>query len=316
MADLLFSAFIWYLNWSWGNFFMTCLILSLTTFLIIYTPFEIYWSIRDLWFDRWEMKKVKGLESSRIEIPVNKGHLIGEIIKSKDLIKRKSKNTIIVINHGFSDTKEKLRYLSYPLALHGHVILTYDARGIGESSKTGKRTQFLERIQDFEHILNWIQNNQELKNLTIYCIGASIGTVPTLITAFPNETIKKIVVISAISNFREIIEQFNFIVKLNYFLQGVNLNPSKKLNQDISPNLVLKACKKEINPTTWKSLAKRTFIIHAKDDRIIKFPNFKENVDVMEIPESNQLVLETGGHTQKRNELIIMAAILRFFNAN
>ncbi|MFW9951664.1 MAG: hypothetical protein ACFFKA_16230, partial [Candidatus Thorarchaeota archaeon] len=51
--DILFSAYIWDLNASWGNTFITCLILSTTTFLIVYTPFEIYWSFRDIYLDRW-----------------------------------------------------------------------------------------------------------------------------------------------------------------------------------------------------------------------------------------------------------------------
>ncbi|MEJ2251623.1 MAG: hypothetical protein P8Y97_18450, partial [Candidatus Lokiarchaeota archaeon] len=48
------SIFIWRINESFGNVFRTNLILSITTFLLIYVPFEIYFSFRDIWFERWE----------------------------------------------------------------------------------------------------------------------------------------------------------------------------------------------------------------------------------------------------------------------
>ena len=66
IIDFLFSWYIWEVNISLGNpcyttAFSRCFTLSLTTFLIVYTPFEIYWSFRDLWFDRWKKIFLKDL---------------------------------------------------------------------------------------------------------------------------------------------------------------------------------------------------------------------------------------------------------------
>lgn len=313
IVDLAFSTYIWYVNWSWGNFFTTCLILSTTTFFIIYTPFEIYWSIRDLWFDRWTIPKIQDLEFTRINLPVDDGNLIGELIKSKSHSMGKSQQTLIIINHGFSDTKDKLKYLYYPLALQGYIILVYDARGTGESKNTGKRTQFDKRINDFNCILKWIMKNDNLNKLEICSIGVSIGAIPTLISGFPNEKIKKIVAISSISNYKKNIKNLNPIVKFSYHFKGVELNPSERFNKTISPALVLRNLKDKVSAEKWTNLAKRTFLIHAKNDQITKFSNFEENLAILELPPSNQLLLEKGGHNQKKNELILVASILKFF---
>ena len=72
IIGIIFSAYIWNVNASWGNPFEPCLILSTTTFLMIYTPFEIYWSFRDLYFDRWAPIKFGSLITSKIKIEVGK----------------------------------------------------------------------------------------------------------------------------------------------------------------------------------------------------------------------------------------------------
>ncbi|MFW9880632.1 MAG: serine aminopeptidase domain-containing protein, partial [Candidatus Thorarchaeota archaeon] len=138
----LFSRSIWQVNIQLGNpcntfAFKKCFILSTTTFLIVYTPFEIYWSIRDLWYDRWIGLFLKDLEVLEIDISIPDGKLSGLIVKHKNQSKIESKNSIIVICHGFSDTKETLQYFYYPLAYQGYIILVYDARGTGKSKKIG-----------------------------------------------------------------------------------------------------------------------------------------------------------------------------------
>lgn len=143
---LIISAYIWNVNASWGNTFNTCLILSTTTFLIIYTPFEIYWSFRDIYFDRWIPLKFKNIKTSEINIEVDKSkkgkskHIVGFLISSNDDELVKSKSSIVVICHGFSDTKETLQYYYIPLVYQGYIILVYDARGTGKSRKVGKRS--------------------------------------------------------------------------------------------------------------------------------------------------------------------------------
>jgi len=319
--DILFSAYIWNVNASWGNAFYTCLVLSTTTFLIIYTPFEIYWSFRDIYFDRWIPIKYNHLKTSKIKIKVEqskKGHnkyLGGLLISFGENNKDRSKDTIVIICHGFSDKKETLEYYYLPLAYQGYTILAYDARGTGESKKVGKRSQFIKRIDDFKKIVSWIENNNELKSYKIYAVGFSIGAITVLCGGFSSEKIKKIIAISSMSYYKQNLPKYNLIVMLSYLIKGVKLFPNKKENEELSPYIVIEQFKSLISDEEWEYYSRRVFLIHAINDRIIKFKNFKENVTLLDITENNTLILKKGGHTQKKNELLLVAASLDFFNS-
>jgi len=327
---LLFSAYIWDVNASWGNIFYICLLLSITTFLIIYTPFEIYWSFRDIYFDRWTPIIHNNLKTSRIKIKVDQNKkgkskcLGGLLISIGKNNKDQSKNTIVIVCHGFSDKKETLEYYYLPLAYQGYTILAYDARGTGDSKKVGKRSQFIKRIDDFKKVVSWIENDTELKSYKIYAIGFSIGAITVLCGGFSSDNIKKIIAISAMSYYKQNLPKYNLIVMLSYFnlivmlsylMKGVKLFPNVKENEKISPYIVIEQFKSLISNEEWENYSRRVFLIHARDDRIIKFKNFKENVSLLGITEKNTLILKRGGHTQKKNELLLVAASLNFFKS-
>ena len=319
--DLLVSAYIWNVNASWGNPFYTCFLLSTTTFLIIFTPFEIYWSFRDIYFDRWVPIKHKNLKTSKIEIKVDQNKegrskcLGGLLISFEEKNKDRSKNTIVIVCHGFSDKKETLEYYYLPLAYQGYTILVYDARGTGDSKKVGKRSQFIKRIDDFKKVVSWIENDTELKSYKIYAIGFSIGAITVLCGGFSSDNIKKIIAISAMSYYKQNLPKYNLIVMLSYLMKGVKLFPNIKENEKLSPYIVIEQFKSLISYEEWENYSRRVFLIHARDDRIIKFKNFKENVSLLGITEKNTLILKQDGHTQKKNELLLVAASLDFFKS-
>ncbi len=321
IIDIIFSAFIWDVNASWGNTFETCLILSTTTFLIIYTPFEIYWSFRDIYFDRWAPIELNTIKTSKINIEVGKNrkgksrNIVGFLISPKidELVKPKS--SIIVVCHGFSDTKDTLQYYYIPLALQGHTILVYDARGTGESKKAGRRSQFLKRIEDFKKVIEWIKLQDQLKNYDVNSIGFSIGAITVLCGGFSNHYIKKIVAISAMSNYKKNLPKYNPIIMLSYLLKGVKLFPNKVENDKLSPYSVIKSSKQLLSEDAWSKLSKRVFLIHARNDKIIGFKNFQENVELLNLSAKNTLILNSGGHTQKKNELLIVASSIEFLNS-
>ena len=319
--DLLISAYIWNVNASWGNPFYPCLILSTTTFLIIYTPFEIYWSFRDIYFDRWIPIKHNNLKTSKIKIKVDQSkkgkseHLGGLLISFDENNKDRLNNTVVIVSHGFSDKKQTLEYYYLPLAYQGYTILVYDARGTGESKKVGKRYQFIKRIDDFKKIVSWIENNNELKSYKIYAVGFSIGAITVLCGGFSSENIKKIIAISSMSYYKQNLPKYNLIVMLSYLMKGVKLFPNKKENEKLSPYVVIEQFKSLISDEEWEQYSQRVFLIHAKNDKIIKFKNFIENVTLLGITEKNTLILKKGGHTQKKNELLLVSASLKFFNS-
>ena len=96
VIDVLISAFIWHVNASWGNTFWTCLILSTTTFLIIFTPFQIYFSLREIYFDRWKFLHLEVIEKSKVKINVDGGYLYADLIISKNQEAVNLKNTIVI----------------------------------------------------------------------------------------------------------------------------------------------------------------------------------------------------------------------------
>lgn len=321
IIDFLFSAYIWNVNASWGNTFETCLILSTTTFLIVYTPFEIYWSFRDIYFDRWARINTTNLEIVKVSIEVGKNrkgkskNIVGLLISLDDKEIFKSKNTLVVICHGFSDSKETLQYYYIPLALQGYTIFVYDARGTGESKKAGKRSHFLKRIDDFQIIIEWIKKSSQFKNYDISTIGFSIGAITVLCGGFSNENIKKIIAISAMSNYKQNLPKHNPIIILSYLFKGVKLFPNKDENDKLSPYSIIQSSKQSLKEERWRELSKRVFLIHAKNDKIINIKNFQENLELLELPDQNTLVLKSGGHTQKKNELLLVAASLKFLGS-
>lgn len=297
------------------NRFEVCLILSTTTFLIIYVPFEIYWSFRDIWVDRWTSLYLKDLETSRINIKVKDGYISADLIKSKNIDIVKSTNTLILCISGFSDIKKSLQYYYYPLAYQGYVILTYDARGIGDSKKLGHRADFLTRINDFKTIIDWLSSDTELKRMKLYVLGVSIGALTALCAGFTNKKIQKIVAVSSMANYRKSVANSNLIVKFSYLMKGVDLIPEEEINNKISPYYVIKEAKRDSSPAEWKDLRERVFLIHSKNDKIIKFENFEDNMSLLELPSKNVLVLTKGGHMQKKNELALVGATLEFLKS-
>ena len=310
----LVSAFIWYVNASWGNTFRILLIASILTFLTVYAPFEIYFTFRDIWFDRWDVLNFKSLEISKVKIKVNDKFLHANLIKSKNNGAIKAKKTIIVISGGFSDKKETLQYYYFPLAYNGYVILAYDARGIGESKKAGHRADFLKRIEDFNKIIEWIENNDNYKDFKLYALGISIGAITVLCAGFPKDNIEKIVAVSSMSHYKKSISAANIIIKFSYFMKGVDLSPNEDIDRKFSPYLVFKRLKTTLSQTEWNKYSQKVLLIHSKNDKIIPYINFEENKSILELPNEKQLIFKKGGHMQKKNELALVGATLNFFS--
>ncbi|MFX0002383.1 MAG: alpha/beta hydrolase [Candidatus Hermodarchaeota archaeon] len=318
--DILISWYIWLVNVSFGNLcytadFSKCFTLSVTTFLIIYVPFEIYWSFRDLWFDRWKKLFLKDLNVSKIKIDISDGFLSANLVRNRHKSKDELKDAIIIVCHGFSDTKETLQYFYFPLAYQGYNVLAYDARGTGKSKKTGKRSDFLKRIEDFKEIIEWVKNQKEFCNKKIYCIGFSIGAITVLSGGFRNKDINKIIAISSMSYYKQNIPKYNPVVILSYLIKRVKFFPNIEENNLLSPYLQIKKIKNELISPEWAKLSKRVMLIHSKNDRVIKFKNLKENRLILESSDKNTLILKKGGHSQKKNECILVGATLNFLNS-
>jgi pimeloyl-ACP methyl ester carboxylesterase len=314
------SVFIWRVNESFGNIFRTNFILSTTTFLLIYVPFEIYFSFRDIWFERWE--SINDSKVKKIDVKINlenyplEQYLGAQIISLKEPTEIKSKNTIIVISHGFSDTIEKYQYLYIPLVLNGYDIITYDSRGIGRSKAAGKRYEFEKRIQDFKKVISWIKNTPSYGNKKIYAIGFSIGAMVTLNGGFSNPEIQKIIAISSISSYKKSIKSMNPYVLFIYLLKKVPIFISDEKAKKFSPYYTFYETKENLSDSEWKKLKNRVMLVHSKNDKITPFENFRLNCQILGCNKTNQLIFKKGGHSLKKNEIELTGAILGFFENN
>jgi esterase/lipase len=314
------SAYIWHINRNiFGNTIDTCLILSTMVFLITYIPFEAYFSVRKIWYDRWSKLDVENVRREKIKIPIDKEskvgnhtQLIANIVQSSDKSRVKQKKAMIIINHGYSDTKETLEYIYLPLAIQGYVILAYDARGTGESKKVGRRNQLKKRIDDYQKIIQWIKQQNEFQTYKIISLGFSIGAIISLSASFDDHTIEKIIAISCISHYKENVMRFNPLVLLSYIIRGIPLFPDQATVRNLSPYLIFKKQKENLEAKNYEKLCERIYIIHAENDKVIKFRNFRENRSILNLPKKNQLVFKKGGHTMKKNELALVAGIIRF----
>lgn len=201
-----------------------------------------------------------------------------------------------------------------PLVIQGYIILTYDARGHGESKRVGKRSQFIERIEDYQKIINWIIKQPEFREKNIYSIGFSIGGLVALSGSFTDLKVKKIIAMSAISDYKKTVRRSNPIVLLSFLLKGIKIFPKEEEINLLSPGRIISKAKRELSNEKWRNLSKRVYLIHTKNDQVIKFHNFKENISILDLPEENQLIFRKGGHTSKKNEIAITGAILSFLN--
>lgn len=313
---IIVSVIIWNINASWGNTFFTCLILSTTTFLIIYTPFEIYYNIRLIWFERWKSVELEDLLISKVKITTEGGFLVGNVIKSQDQEKIHNVNSFIIFNHGFSDNKNSHQYLLYPLALRGYVVLSYDARGTCESKQLGQRVDFLSRKRDFIAIVDWISKEKPYSKMKLTTIGFSIGALISLTAGFKNRRIDKLIAISCIANYSLASNTLNPIFKISYYLNRVNLNPSPEENYELSPALIIEDCRQTLSEEEWSYLSNRVYLIHNKNDRVIKFENFEVLRNLLELTDENVFVSKFGGHSHQKNEIKLVAVILKFLESN
>ncbi|MFX1553696.1 MAG: alpha/beta fold hydrolase, partial [Promethearchaeota archaeon] len=197
----------------------------------------------------------------------------------------------------------------------GYIILAYDARGTGKSKKTGKRSDFLKRIEDFKKIIEWVKNQEEYSNKKIYCIGFSIGAITVLSGGFLNKEIEKIIAISSMSHYKQNIPKYNPVVIMSYLFKRVKLFPTIEENNRLSPYFLIKNAKNELTPEEWEDFSKKVMLIHCKNDRIIKFKNLIENRLILESPKKNVLILKKGGHSQKKNECVLVGATLNFISS-
>ena len=173
-----------------------------------------------------------------------------------------------------------VKFYSEKFVNAGYYVLSYDYRGMGETSKqTGKNwLKFLPKtFSDIHEVISWIlenRSNQVLDN-KIVLFGRSLGGAIILTHGFIDERAKKLIPLCA-----------------RYDYSTFNVKFPKEAIKDISPKYFLK--KDPLNN-------ERVLTAHCKDDQQIPFENILHIKEHLGLNDENTLIYETGGHSFKEH---------------
>ncbi len=259
----------------------------------------------------WSQVLLKDVKIPGVDITLN-GKLVLPKFALDENGKPLKKLPLIFLNHGWHMSM-KMTYLmqwALPLALGGpYAVLVYECRGHGKSP--GK-LRFDEKIVgDLPKIFDFGLTFDEIDPQRVGFIGMSFGGEMALTRAYEDKRIKAIVSIAsphdAKENFSRAPESFSARMTLK-MLKVAKVNGKKmtdELNRYISPRYII--------DTSNKSLNERVLVIHARHDSLIPLSEFEKNRDMLGLTKDRYVVLEKGGHAPFRQELVIIAAALRFF---
>lgn len=281
---------------------------------------NIYWELRDFWQYRWHKVESQNIDAKIYQIPViwekkSESNLIGGTLWKKK--NSSGKGPLIVFIYGFSDDQESITFLTIPIVIAGYEVFTFDTRGKKKSRTVGKKNQFVETIRDVKDVIDWIVLNEEFKEKDIIIVGTSLGAISAINNGILFPQIKKIIAISAMSNFRNNFPHstITFIGKwwywLRYSIFGVNLKPTDKINTDLSPSIQLNNyLNQSSDQKILTDIPQKLTLIHAYDDPIVNIQNFYENKEISQISMNKWMITRKGGHLFRKYELSLLAKIL------
>ncbi len=333
-----FSAFIFFVNYNWGNTVERSFNLSFMTFALIFLSFALVWELRDFYQLRWYRVDPIGVDIEPCKIPLSSNQknfietkpknikkpntywLGGEVLianeKSKDFSQTDSAPLIVFV-HGFSDNSIMARDITVPLAYNGYPVISYDHRGAGSSKSAGKKSDFLNITRDLGAVLNYAKTQKKFSNRDIVVLGFSLGSIAAVFHGLRNPQVRKIISVATISKYRTILPQSPIAFKgkwwlwLRYRLLGVPTNPPEAVEQILSPYDQIKELKRDMDSEDWKGyINNKLVLVHSKNDSIIPFSHFERNIKISEIKQENTLVTEKGGHNLVKYENCLLAEIL------
>jgi len=214
----------------------------------------------------------------------------------------------IIFFHGFMSKKEVNEKYLIPLAHLGYVTFAFDQRGHGEAGRG--RNDRLQLIKDALPVIDLVCGATDVKPNHICCIGISLGGATVLTTCYADPRVAMVIGMStfhSIAAFGKI--KFNPF-SIGKLFQWIMVKTSKKdRHPKITPNYYLKK-----DPIFNRN---RLFLIHGAKD--IYFPpelTFELNKQQAGIPEDHALLLENAEHGLDNQELLILAAFIKWLNEN
>jgi pimeloyl-ACP methyl ester carboxylesterase len=255
-------------------------------------------------YARYQGQKIKEIASVEyIDIPIGGGKFLkGDIIRST--VTPKKDAPVIVMCHGLGGSRKDYYLIAAALVFRGYAWFSYDSRGHGDSSNIGEKSDSLYIIKDFKHVLDYIENRDDLSHTRIVALGASMGSSIVLNRGYLDPRIDFCVGICAWADFqktatRELHGFKERFIKLGYKLMGINLDPSNLQNRMVSP--ILYSFNRRYgffeHPVPWEvDNEYRVVLAHCEDDAVINYDNFKMNVKYLQLPPSNYVHFKRGDH--------------------
>ncbi len=322
---------IFVLNRQLGNSVARSWPISALLFGIAYLPFALTWAIKDTWRARWTRLERKFpvfrlgptvASDVHFSVPEDDAAPLRGHIFSPNTYPPTAKGCVLLL-HGYSDTQATLAYLVDFLLRGGFCVATYDARGVGESRRAGRKNDFLSKIQaDLPQVITLLKDHPITHGLPLAVVGFSMGASPTLIDGTLDRRVQAVVGISGVSDRnRNLPWTWNpftpgFWLRMRFSFLGVPYHVPPDINARISPLLAVTAARQSMRPEDWsETIRNRVFLVHCTNDKTIRIDHFRANVSAFALPPSQAIVLSRGGHTYLRAELLLASTLLHVFDA-
>ncbi len=253
-----------------------------------------------------------------LKIPVNGIELNAKVVFPRFVLDEqgmpREKLPAIIFNHGWGAPIDNpiMRQYTAAIALGGpFAVILYDCRGFGKSPGKPKLDEAM--FDDIPKVVDFTMGMAGIDPARVGFAGVSMGGMIALARAYPDTRLKAVVALCALHNGRE-----NFTRKAKTIGERMQigfLNASgvhakaitDETNARISPEFFLKPGDVSLND--------RVMLVQSKDDRLISMVQFEKNRKALGSPPDNILLLERGGHIFIRQELLVLASVLRFFKA-
>ena len=194
------------------------------------------------------------------------------------------KRPLIILLHGWNNSKKELKYVIPSLLNKNFNVLIYSQRGHGKSK--GKRDLF-KINKDIHEVINY--SMKYLPNIdedNINLIGISYGSGVSLTEGYVNQHVKHIFALNPFYNVQETAKtNRHFLTRIYLWLTKLKI--TEENNKVISPAFFLKA-----RPEN-KS---RIFLLMTRKDSFIPFSQKEKLIKHLNLPSSNVRILEKGNH--------------------
>ncbi|MFX0101667.1 MAG: alpha/beta hydrolase [Candidatus Hodarchaeota archaeon] len=238
---------------------------------------------------------------------------------------------VVIMHHGYGSNYRRMLVYANPIALNGYAVLLYNAWGHGKVVKEGGReiderspgdkTEIIQIMNDLTRIVDFIKSRPDLGNIGF--VGISLGAIVGLTYGICNPDVKCVIAMAGLHNFQKTATRrlvpltADWWMKKSYEWSQLEMKPSNLQDFIVSPEFHLDKQFGFFNRPVWAGIeknAEKIFLIHAKNDVVIPYWNFLENIKKLNLPENHYLGLNRGNHWFIRQEHLLIGQIISWLN--